>query len=99
MTKYIIPLEKLPNQTIKVELNKKNCALEFVSRGGHVYLNKFDIEDETVLSGIICLNETNILHLFGTKEKLYFKDLNGKEDPVYTGFNDRFILYYEDENV
>lgn len=96
MTKYIIPLEKEPNQTIKVDLNGKSCNLTFISRNGNVYLNKLEIEDEPVLCGIICLNETNIINLLGGNEKLYFKDLNGKENPVYTGFNDRFILYYED---
>lgn len=95
MTKYIIPLDKLPNQTIKVDLDGKKCTLSFITREGHIYLNEMDIEDEKVLCGIICLNRTNILQYIDFKGKLYFEDLNGNDNPVYTGFNDRFILFYE----
>ena len=95
MKKYIIPLEKLPNQTIRVELDGKNCNLTFITRDGKTYLNEFDVEDEVVLCGVICLNETDILKYQNFNGKLYFKDLNGYEEPYYTGFNDRFVLIYE----
>lgn len=96
MKKYIIPLENLPNQTLKVELGGKNCRFTFVSRGGRVYLNEMSIEDKNVLCGIVCLNKTNILQYIDFDGKLYFDDLDGNKDPEYTGFNNRFVLVYED---
>lgn len=96
MARYRIELDKIPNQTIRVKLDEKSYNLTFITRNGHIYLNEMDIEDEKVLCGIICLNKTNIFQYIDFKGKLYFEDLNGNENPVYTGFNDRFILVYED---
>lgn len=92
-----IPLSTIPNQSFTVDLDEKRCSIDLITRNGSLYVNKFYIEDELRASGIICLNKNNILSLFnsGLNGSLYFKDLQGDEEPKYTGFNERWILVYE----
>lgn len=94
--KYEIPLDKIPNQTIKVELDGKECELTFITRGNNVYMDKFSVESVNKLNGIVCLNGNNLFDLVHFKGRLYFKDLDGDENPTYTGFGTRWKLFYED---
>lgn len=95
--KYIILLEKLANQALKVELNGVDCNLTFITRGGRLYLDTFSVDNQNKINGVVCLNKNNLFELAKFKGKLYFEDLQGNEEPYFTGFNDRFVLCYEDD--
>lgn len=96
MTKYIIPIENVPNQSFDVDLNDKTYRFEFITKGFFIYMNLF-IDEVKKLDGIICLNNVNLIQYddIGFKGKIYFYDTQGEFDPVYYGLGDRWILYYE----
>lgn len=93
---YIVTLDKFPNQSIKVELDGKDCNLTFITRDGKLYLDEFSVNGINIINGIVCLNGNNLLSLSKFKGKLYFKDTQGDEDPYFSGLNDRWLLFYED---
>ena len=97
MAKYIVPTDKEPNQTLMVIIEEKVVYLTFLTRGQYLYAS-VRVEEKEKLTGIICLNKTNILNynLTGLSGKLYFEDTQGDLDPIYFGLNDRWILYYEE---
>ena len=54
------------------------------------------VDDTVIWSGIPCLNGVVINHstYLGFVGSLFFVDSMGNLDPYYTGFVDRFILFY-----
>lgn len=95
-----ISLDKQPNQKFTVYIENKKIGLEFITRGLFLYAN-IKVEDEKLFDGIICLNGNNLIQYPNAKlkGKLYFIDTQGNEAPVYEGFNERWVLTYEEENV
>lgn len=96
----IIPIDKQPNQKFTVRLNGKKVELSFITRGLYMYAN-IKVEDEPLYNGVICLNGVNLVQYPNTKlnGKLYFKDTQGEEAPIYAGLNDRWLLFFEGEDV
>ena len=93
---YTVTLDKIPNQAIKIELDGKDCNLTFVTRGDKLYLDTFSVNGVNIINGIVCLNGNNLLSLSKFKGKLYFNDMQGNENPNFSGLNDRWLLFYED---
>ena len=93
----LIPLDKQPNQRFTTTLSNKNVGLELITRGLYMYAN-IKVDDEPLINGVICLNDVNLIQYNNTKlnGKLYFKDTQGNEAPVYSGLNDRWLLFYEE---
>lgn len=98
MTKYIIPIDQLPNQSFDIDLNDQRCRFEFITRGIFLYMN-LTIDDEEKANGIICLNNVDLIQYpdIGLDGKLYFTDTQGNLDPMYYGLGDRWQLIFEDE--
>lgn len=94
-----IPLSKIPNQIVAVDLEEKHCVFEFITRGDKMYANKITIDDEVKARGIACLNRNNLFNFFssGLSGELYFFDMNGSQEPKYYGLNSRWLLLYEVE--
>lgn len=97
MSKYIIPLKAEPNQVFNIELERKQCVFEFITRGVFLYMN-LNIDGKEIINGIICLNKVNLIQYndFAFNGKVYFEDTQGNLDPLYYGLNDRWLLIYED---
>ena len=95
-----IAIDKQPNQSFTVQIENKKVELSFVTRGLFLYAN-IKVENEPLFNGVLCLNGNNLIQYPNTKikGKLYFKDTQGSEAPVYAGFNDRWILVYEGDDV
>lgn len=100
MTKYIVPIQNLPNQTFDIELNGQQCTFDFLTRGIFLFMN-MTLDDKKVIDGMICLNGVDLVQYddSGFKGRLYFEDTQGSLDPLYYGLNDRWLLIYEDGNV
>ena len=92
-----IPIEKQPNQRFTVRINDKNVQIELITRGLFMYAN-ISVENEPLFSGVICLNGVNIIRYPNKKLncKIFFKDTQGEEDPVWLGLGDRWVLIVEE---
>lgn len=99
MAQYIIPLDKLPNQSFNIDLNGQQCEFEFITRGVYMFMN-LTLDGKNILNGVICLNGVDLVQYddFGFVGRLYFVDTQGKLDPLYYGLNDRWLLVYEVED-
>lgn len=100
MTRYIIPLDNIPNQKFQIQLGDKTCQFEFITRGLFLYMN-LAVDNEEQINGLICINNVNLIpyKIMNIEGALYFKDTQGSLDPVYWGLNERWLLIYEVDDV
>jgi hypothetical protein len=91
-----IPLDKIPSQNFNIVLNGQYCGIKIYQKYNQVFCD-LTLNERVLFKGVRCLNLVNIVpgDYLGFNGKLYFADLNGTEDPDYTGFNDRWVLVYE----
>lgn len=80
-----IKIEAIPNQRFSFMMNNQRYVVTLNSRNGKTYLS-YSISNNTVLLNRICLDRAPIDDLF------MFEDIEGSENPYYTGFDDRFKL-------
>ena len=83
-----IQLQQVPNQTFGVTLGGSDYELTLNYRLGQTFLSIVK-GNEPVIYNRIC-QDNNPIGQFG------FVDIAGTENPVYTGFNDRFKLVWSD---
>lgn len=95
MTTQYVPLEQVPSQQFNIVLNGQDCAIKIYQKDEEVFCD-MSVSDVAIWKGIKCLNLVEIKpsSYMGFNGSLYFKDLNGNEDPLYTGFGDRWVLVY-----
>ncbi len=91
MTLMTIPLEKAANQRISFVVDNLRWVLTLRTRLGKLYASVENNRDGVIIQNRVCLNNTPII------KQLVFIDLNGHDDPVYSGLNSRFFLVYNDE--
>lgn len=98
MSKYIIPLDSIPNQKFDVALNNQRCRFEFITRGPFLYMN-LSINEVPKINGMICLNKVDLVQYIDYEfdGKIYFEDLQGNADPLFYGLGERWQLVYEEE--
>jgi hypothetical protein len=98
-----IPLQAIPNQTVRVNMNNQNIMIELYLATcdvdsvptSYMYANLW-LEGESIASGVLCNNLTD-LKMYDDKLKGHIFFLNIKEqDPMYTEFNGETGLYYAD---
>jgi hypothetical protein len=92
---YQIPLRKVPNQKLDVELDGQQCGIRLVTRLGRLFCG-LTVDDATVWDGIIVrdrlpLKQSRMQLLRGD---LMFVDTEGKDDPRWAKLGDRFVLAY-----
>ena len=80
-----IVLTKLPNQSFSFMLGNQRFNVTLNSRNGKTYLS-YKINRKNVLLNRLCVDRVDIDGIF------MFEDTQGKEDPYYDGFNERFKL-------
>ena len=91
MTILKIPLDAYPNQSASFIVNNKRWFVTLRTRLGKLYASVENDRDGVIIQNRVCLNNTPI-----TKQ-LVFIDINGHDDPVYSGLNSRFFLVYNNE--
>lgn len=91
----LIPIEQIPNQTLWIDLNNQSCEIHIYERYGYTFMD-ITVDDEVVIQGQLCLNNTDIIQYNHLKfnGQLKFVDTQGNNDPYYTGFNERYALVY-----
>ena len=87
----VIPLDSYPNQDVSFVLQNKRWFITLVSRLSMLYASVENDHDGIIIQNRVCLNQTPIT------KNLVFIDVDGDDNPTYTGLNSRFFLVYSDE--
>ena len=94
-TLNIIGLAKIPSQVFKINLAAQQCEIKIYQKGSYIYCD-LTLNEVPQWVGVKC--KTGVLikpvAYIPFKGDLRFKDLRGDEDPVFTGFGDRWVLEY-----
>jgi len=94
-----ITLSPNVSQIFTVTLEGVSCTIKLHQRTTGLYLDLW-VRDVLVLAGVLCLNITKIIRYdylraaSGFKGELFFADMQGTDDPEYTGLGTRYVLYY-----
>ncbi len=93
----VVPLIATPSQALKIVLNGQSCDIEVAQKGDNVYLT-LTLPTGSVLNGMICRDRVILVReaYLGFIGDLAFIDLQGLDDPTWTGLGTRFILVYLD---
>lgn len=97
MTYSVIPLQPQPNYTFSCVLDGQTARLTLLTTDLGLFAS-------VVYQGVViatsrrCLDRTdlNSARYNGLPQALFFADLQGATDPVWTGFNSRYVLCYGD---
>lgn len=91
----IVPLLPLPSQTLTTTLGGQSCAITVYQKTTGLYLDLY-VSGQPIIVGAICRDRVSltIANYLGFVGDLYFKDIQGFDDPDYTELGSRFILGY-----
>ena len=94
-----IPLSPVPAQSFKIKLSDQNCVIRVYYRFGNTYLD-LTVGGVVVCTGAICRDRQNIIQIANNafSGALLFVDMLGASDPLYTGFGERWRLFYKAAN-
>ena len=90
-----IPLQQTPAQSLKVKLANQNCEMRVYYRFGSTYLD-LTVDGVVVCTGAICRNRQSVVQIANNafQGSLFFLDMLGQSDPLYSGFGERWRLFY-----
>lgn len=91
-----IPLQPVPAQTLKIKLGGQNCQIRVYYRFGSTYMD-LTAGGVVVVTGAICRDRQSIIQIANNdfSGQLLFVDMLGASDPLYTGFGERWRLFYK----
>lgn len=100
--KYIVTLVDAPNQSGSCNVTDDNGNVYGIDYNIRTLPDNNIIMDITVndivqRKGVICTNKMPLVPTNILNGNLYFQDIYGDENPVYTEFNTRFQLIYDTE--
>lgn len=95
MSYTIIPLQQQANQTFSCILDGQSATIALETTDYGLYAT-VAYNGVSVASGRLCLDRTNInsAGYLGMPQALFFADLQGQSDPVWTGFGTQYVLCY-----
>jgi hypothetical protein len=99
MSYQSIPLAALALQQFSCVLDNQTAQFTLTSTDQGVFADIVYI-GVSIAAGRICLDRTNLNSspYLGLPQGLFFVDLLGTTDPVYTGFGTRYLLLYGNPN-
>ena len=94
-----IPLQAVPAQSLKVKLADQNCEMRVYYRFGSTYMD-LTAGGVVVVTGAICRDRQNVVQIAQNafQGALLFVDMLGASDPLYSGFGERWRLFYKAAN-
>lgn len=97
MSRSIIPLQAVPNQTLQVQLSGQACIINLYQTAYALFVDLY-VGNSLIACGVICENLNRIVRSAyrGFIGDLAFVDTQGETDPVYTGLGSRYQLVYFD---
>ena len=95
MSYIFIPLQQTPNQTFSCILDGQSAVIELETTDYGLFMTA-SYNGVSIASSRLCLDRTNInsAGYLGMPQALFFVDLQGNTDPVWTGFGTRYMLCY-----
>lgn len=95
MSYQVVPLPPIPNQTFTVTLDGQVAQISLSTTDYGLFADVV-YAGVAVASGRLCLDraDVNQARYLGLPQALFFADTQGVSDPVYTGFNSRYLLIY-----
>lgn len=98
-----IPVRAVANQAFQCVLGDQNCSIRLFTRhtvdlGNKLYID-LAVNDAQMLNGVLCQDGLMLPYYeyLGFVGGLVFLDMQGDEDPEYTGLGDRWQLVYMDK--
>jgi hypothetical protein len=90
-----VPLQAVPNQTLQIVLDNQSCVLNLYQSPAALFMDVL-VNDAPVVLGTICQNLNRIVRslYLGFSGDFVFEDLQGTDDPDYSGLGTRFQLIY-----
>lgn len=92
----VIPLTPTPSQVVNVLLSGQDCKLNVYQKTTGLFVDVFigavAIKTAQLARDRVVLVRHKYLGFIGD---LFFKDLQGLDDPEYSGLGSRFILGYQ----
>jgi hypothetical protein len=94
-----IPLQPVPAQSLKIKLGGQNCQIRVYYRFGSTYID-LTAGGVVVCTGAICRDRLNVIQIAQNafQGALLFVDMLGTSDPLYSGFGERWRLFYKAAN-
>lgn len=90
-----IPVQPLPSQVMNITLANQNCTIKLYQLSTGLYCD-LHVGSELIIGGVICENLNRIVRdlYLGFVGDLGFYDMQGTDNPYYTGLGTRFIFIY-----
>ena len=90
-----IPLQQVPNQTLRVTLGGQSCQINLYTLDTGLCLDLL-VNGTAILTTAICEDRNLIVReaYLGFIGDLAFMDTQGSGDPQYAGLGERWVLLY-----
>lgn len=91
----VIPTSAIPSQVINIVLNNQICQINLYQKFYGIFADLY-VNSVLVIGGVLALNLVRIVRdtYLGFSGDLVFTDLQGDQQPYYTGLGTRYILVY-----
>ena len=95
MAYITIPLQQRANQDFSCVLDGQQALITLETTDYGLFMTAA-YNGVSIASSRLCLDRTNInsAGYLGLPQALFFADLQGQTDPVWTGFGTRYVLCY-----
>jgi hypothetical protein len=105
MTRQVVPLQPVPNQTLQVQLGQQPCVINVYQQAYGLFVDLY-VGNSLIECGVIAQNLNRIVRdgYLGFVGELAFLDSQATgdlaTDPIYTGLGSRYqLLYFEPSDL
>lgn len=91
----VVPTQAIANQSFQVQLGNQACTLNVYQLTYGLFMDVY-VNGTLIIGGVICQNLNRIVRslYLGFAGDLVWLDIQGSDDPVFTGLGSRFVLVY-----
>lgn len=95
----VVPTQALPNQQLQSQLGNQATTLMIYQTAYGLFMDVY-LNSTLIIAGVICQNLNRIVRsgYLGYVGDFVFVDMEGSDDPIYTGLGTRFLLLYLEES-
>lgn len=100
MSYQLVPLPASANATFSAVLDGQDTSITLTTTDSGLFAD-VAYNGVQVISARLCLDrvDLNPNRYRGMPQALFFADTQGVTDPVWTGFNSRYVLAYGDPDI
>lgn len=91
----VIPIPSQKSQTLTAQLAGQNVRMNVYQKSTGMFIDVL-VNDVLIIGGVICRDRTRIVRstYLGFIGDVYFADIQGTDDPNWTGLGTRWLLVY-----